>query len=188
MKKKISILVVAATLLAAPAFAQSDSEMSGPNPALSSTPKAEAFVKEVAATDLFEIASAKLATQRGDDNVKAFAEKMIEDHSETTNALKELASSGKVHAELPADMTIHQTSQMKRLESLQGPAFKKQYVMDQALTHKNAALLFKRYSDGGDNPDLQAFAKKYLAAIQMHWQMTQQLNKAAASTDQSPAR
>jgi putative membrane protein len=186
--KRILVLVVAAFLLTAPAFAQSNNEISGPNPGLSSTPTAEMFFKEAAATDLFEIASATLATQRGDDNVKAFAEKMIADHSETTNALKELVSSGKVHAELPADMTIHQTSQMKRLESLQGAAFKKQYVIDQALTHKNAALLFKRYSDGGDNPDLQAFAKKYLPAIQMHWQMTQQLSKAAASPDQSPAR
>lgn len=186
--KKILVLFVAAVLSTAPAFAQSDNEMSGPNPALVSTPKAEEFVKEAAATDLFEIASAKLATQRGDDNVKAFAEKMIADHSETTNALKELVSSGKVSAELPPEMTIHQHSQMKRLESLQGAAFKKQYVIDQALAHKNAALLFKRYSDGGDNPDLQAFAKKYLPAIQMHWQMTQQLNKAPANTDQSPER
>lgn len=186
--QKISLLVVAAIVLTAPAFAQSDNEMSGPNPALGSTPNAEAFVKETVATDLFEIASATLATQRGDDNVKAFAEKMIADHSETTSALKELVSSGKVHAELPAEMTIHQTSQMKRLESLQGAAFKKQYVTDQTLAHKNAALLFKRYSDGGDNPDLQAFAKKYLPAIQMHWQMTQQLSKAPAHTDQSPAK
>ena len=69
--KKILVLFVAAVLLTAPAFAQSDSEMSGPNPALGSTPKAEEFAKEAAATDLFEIASSKLATQRGDDNVKA---------------------------------------------------------------------------------------------------------------------
>jgi putative membrane protein len=186
--KNILVLTVAAVLVTVPAFAQSNNEISGPNPALSSTPTAEMFVKEAAATDLFEIASARLATQRGDDNVKAFAKKMIEDHSETTNALKELVSSGKVHAELPAEMTIHQTSQMKRLESLQGAAFKKQYVTDQTLAHKNAALLFKRYSDGGDNPDLQAFAKKYLPAIQMHWQMTQQLSKAPAHTDQSPAK
>jgi putative membrane protein len=103
--KKILVLVVAAVLLSAPAFARSDNEMGGPNPALGSTPKAETFVKEAAATDLFEIASAKLATQRGDDNVKAFGEKMIADHTETTNALKELVSSGKVHSQLPSTIT-----------------------------------------------------------------------------------
>jgi hypothetical protein len=74
--KKILLLVVAAVLLTAPAFSQSDNKISGPNPALGSTPKAEEFVKEAAATDLFDIASAKLATQRGDDNIKAFAEKV----------------------------------------------------------------------------------------------------------------
>ncbi|HEY2210824.1 MAG TPA: DUF4142 domain-containing protein [Bradyrhizobium sp.] len=45
---------------------------------------------------------------------------------------------------------------------------------------------FKRNSDRGDNPDLRAFAKKYLPAIQMHWQMTQRLNMAPTNTDQSP--
>jgi putative membrane protein len=179
--KKISILFVTAVLFAAPAFAQSDQERSAAGPDLGTTPKAEEFVKEAAATDLFELASAKLATQRGDDNVNSFAEKMITDHTETTDALKELVSSGKVHAELPTEMTIHQTTQIKRLESLQGAAFKKQYVIDQALAHKNAALLFHRYSIGGDNPDLQAFAKKYLPTIQMHWQMTQELNNAPAT-------
>jgi putative membrane protein len=84
------------------------------------THRAEDFVKEAAATDLFELASAKLATQRGDDNVKSFAEKMITDHTETADALKGLVSSGKVHAELPAEMSIHQSTQIKRLESLRG--------------------------------------------------------------------
>jgi putative membrane protein len=178
--QKITLLAVAAFLLTAPALAQSDNEMSSHTPALGTTLMAEDFVKEASATDLFELASARLATQRGDDNVKLFAEKMIADHTETTEALKELVSSGKVHAELPAEMTTQQDLQIKRLESLEGPAFQKQHVIDQALTHKNAALLFHRYSIGGDNPNLQAFAKRYLPAIQMHWQMTQELNKAGA--------
>jgi putative membrane protein len=154
--QKIPVLVVAAILFTVPAFAQSENDMSEPNPALRGTPKAEEFVTEAAATDLFELASAKLATQRGDDDVKSFAEKMIADHTETTNALKELVTSGKVHAELPTDMTSHQNFQIQRLESLEGAAFRKQYGIDQALTHKNAALFFHRYSVAGDNPDLQA--------------------------------
>src|ERR1700759_1131167 len=171
--QKITLLAVAAFLLTAPAFAQSDNEMRDHSPALGVTPMAEDFVKEAGATDLFELASARLATQRGDDNIKFFAEKMITDHTETTDALKELVSSGKVQAKIPAEMTTQQDLQIKRLESLQGPAFPKPDGIDQALTPRKAALLLHRYSMGGDNPALQAFAKKYLPAIQMHWQMTQ---------------
>jgi putative membrane protein len=164
--KKISILLLTAVLFTAPAFAQSDKERSAASPDLGTTPKEEEFVKEAAATDLFELASAKLATQRGDDNVKSFAEKMITDHTETTDALKELVSSGKVHAELPAEMTIQQSTQIKRLESLQGAAFKKQYVIDQALAHKNAALklrLPRRDLVGMDVEMLGQLSQRHLA-------------------------
>jgi putative membrane protein len=123
--------------LAAPAVAQSGGERN----ALGAAPKAEDFVKEAAATGMFESASGKLATQRGDDNVKSFAEKMISDHIEMINDLRELISSGNVRAELPPEMTMHQSTQVRRLESLQGAAFKKQYAIDQALAHKKAALL-----------------------------------------------
>jgi putative membrane protein len=42
--------------------------------------------------------------------------------------------------------------------------------------------VFQRYAKGGDNPDLNAFAVKYLPVVQMHLQMAQELNKPTAST------
>jgi putative membrane protein len=172
--QKAAAVGLVGLLFSDPGFAQGGGERTGTG----AIPKTEDFVREVVDTSTFEIASAKLAIQRGDESVKSFAEKMIRDQDEITGELRELISSGKVHAELPTELTIHQNIQVRRLKSLQGPAFKKQYVIDQALTHKNAALLFKRYSDAGDNADLKGFAKKYLPMIQMHWQMTQQLNNA----------
>jgi putative membrane protein len=108
---KAVILAAVVVLLIAPAIAQSGEESSAVGP----RPKTEDFVKEAAGTNTFEIASGKLATQRGGDNVKPFAEKMISDH---INDLRELVSSGKVQAGLPTEMTMHQDTQMRRLESL----------------------------------------------------------------------
>ena len=48
--------------------------------------------------------------------------------------------------------------------------------------HKAAVSLFQRYAKGGDNPDLKAFAAKYLPVVQMHLKMAQDLSKAPAST------
>ena len=42
------------------------------------------FVMEAATSDMFEIASSKLAVDRADAKTKAFAQKMITDHEKTT--------------------------------------------------------------------------------------------------------
>jgi putative membrane protein len=185
--KTIAVLAAAAVLLATPAFAQSLGERSGVNSAIGISPKSADFVKEAATTDMLEIAEAKLAEQKGNEAVKPFAAKMITDHTETTNAMKALVADGKVKAQLPADMTSGQKSQLDKLSKQQGADFNRLYVRDAVSVHKAAVSVFQRYAKGGDNPDLKAFATKYLPVVQMHLQMAQELNKAPASTmGQSP--
>jgi putative membrane protein len=178
----IIVIAAAAALLAGSASAQSIGEKTGVNPALGISPKTTDFVNEAATTDMLEIAAAKLAKQRGNEDVKSFADKMITDHTETTNALKALVSSGKVHEHPPAEMTSSQNSQLDKLGRQQGADFDEQYKTDAVSVHKDAVSLFKRYSEGGDNPDLKAFAAKYLPTIQMHLDMAQKLDTSAAST------
>jgi putative membrane protein len=180
--KILPLLAAAAVLLASPAFAQSLGEKTGVNSAVGISPKTPDFVTEAATTDMLEIAEAKLAQQQGTDTVKPFAEKMITDHTETTNALKALISDGKVKAQPPADMTRSQKSQLDKLSKMHGADFNRQYARDAVSVHKTAVSLFQRYAKGGDNPDLKAFAAKYLPVVQMHLKMAQDLNKAPAST------
>jgi putative membrane protein len=180
--KIISLIAAAAVLLASPALAQSVGEKTGVNSALGITPKTADFVNEAATTDMLEIAAAKLAKQRGSEDVKAFADKMITDHTQTTNALKALVSSGKVHERPPTEMTSLQKSQLDKLGKLQGADFNEQYKSDAVSVHKDAVSLFQRYSKGGDNSDLKAFAAQYLPIIQMHLDMAQKLDARPAST------
>ncbi len=44
---------------------------------------------------MFEIASSKLAVERGDDATKAFAQQMVPDHQKTTDELKALVSAAR---------------------------------------------------------------------------------------------
>jgi putative membrane protein len=180
--KTLPLLAAAAILLATPAFAQSLGEKTGANSAIGVSPKTSDFVTEAATTDMLEIAEGKVAQQQGTDAVKPFADKMITDHTETTNAMKALVSDGKVKAQLPADMTSSQKSQLDKLGKLHGADFNKQYARDAVSVHKTAVSVFQRYAKGGDNPDLKAFAAKYLPVVQMHLKMAQDLNKAPAST------
>ena len=51
---------------------------------------------------MFEIESSKLARERADQAGKTFAARTIKDHTEISDELKALVSSGKVKASLPA--------------------------------------------------------------------------------------
>jgi putative membrane protein len=170
-------IALLALALAGPAFAQSAAEKSGVNSLIGVAPKTEDFVKEAATSDMFEIASSKLALERGDAATKAFAQQMVTDHQKTTNELKGLVTSGKVAAPLPTAMTSSQQSMLDKLNGLQGADFNKQYHADQESVHEDAVDLFKRYGDKGDNAGLKAWAATTRPALEHHLQMAKDLNK-----------
>jgi len=173
--RTLSCIAVASLLLGGVAFAQSVPEKTGINSALGIAPKTEDFVKEAAISDLFEIESSRLAQERGDADSKAFAAKMIEDHTQTSSELKALVSSGKVKADLPTQLDSTHQSKLDKLKSLNGADFNKQYDSDQVSAHKDAVSLFERYGKGGDNESLKAFAAKFLPHLQDHLKMAQDL-------------
>jgi putative membrane protein len=174
--KQLAILSLA-VVLAGPAFAQSAAEKTGVNSLIGVAPKTEDFVQEAATSDMFEIASSKLALERGDEATKAFAQQMLTDHQKTTDELKGLVASGKVKAPLPAAMTSSQQSMLDKLNGLQGADFNKQYHSDQESVHEDAVDLFKRYGDEGDNADLKAWAASTRPALEHHLMMAKDLNK-----------
>jgi putative membrane protein len=169
------LLVGAALLLTAPVMAQSVGEKTGVNSVLGIAPKTEDFVKQAAISDMFEIESSKLAEQRADADSKAFAGKMIKDHTETSTELKALVSGGKVKAEIPAAMDDAHKSKLEKLQKLNGDEFDDQYDSDQKAAHKDAVSLFERYAKGGENADLKAFASKHLPHLQEHLKMAEGL-------------
>ncbi|NTI33025.1 DUF4142 domain-containing protein [Rhizobium rhizogenes] len=174
--KPVAVISLA-LLLAAPAFAQSTTEKTGVNSLMGVAPKTEDFMQEAATSDMFEIASSKLAVERGDDATKAFARQMLTDHQKTTDELKGLIASGKIKAALPAAMTSAQKSMLDKLNGLRGADFNTQYHSDQQSAHKDVVDLFKRYGDEGDNADLKAWAASTRPALEHHLQMATDLNK-----------
>ena len=171
--------VIAAGVLAAPAYAQSVGEKTGVNSALGITPSTPDFVREAAMSDMFEIQSSQLAEQKASDQpTKTFAQKMVTDHTKTSSEVKAMVSGGKVKGvELPTDMASSQKSMLDKLKGLNGNDFTKQYHSDQVSAHKDAVSLFERYGKGGDNDDLKAWANKTLPDLQGHLKMAQDLDK-----------
>jgi len=171
--------LIAACVLAAPAYAQSVGKKTGANSALGVTPSTPDFVKEAAMSDMFEIQSSQLAEQKASDaGTKSFAQKMVADHTKTSSEVKSMVSSGKLKGvELPTDMSSSQKSMLDNLKGLIGADFTKQYHSDQVSGHKDAVSLFERYGKGGDNPDLKQWVNKTLPTLQTHLKMAQDLDK-----------
>ena len=164
-------------LLAMPAYSQSIAEKSGVNSTLGVTPTTQDFVTMAANSDMFEIQSSQLVTQKSDNKDKAFAERMIKDHTETTNKMKSLVDGGKVKVNLPTKMDSAHEAKLDKLKKLDGKDFSKQYEDMQVSAHKDAVSLFERYGKGGDNAELKTFANETLPTLKEHLKMAQDLEK-----------
>jgi len=172
-----SVATVSLLLTAGPVSSQSLGEKTGVNSALDIAPSTADFVKEVAASDMFEIAASKLAQEKGNAPEKAFATQMVTDHTKTSTELKGLVSSGKVKADLPTDLDSSGQSKLDKLKAANGKDFSSDFDSDQVSAHKDAVSLFERYAKGGDNSDLKDWAGKTLPTLKHHLEMAESLKK-----------
>jgi putative membrane protein len=175
---KLLILASSIVFLASAAFAQSVPEKAGVNSTLGIAPKTQDFVTLAAQSDMLEIDSSKLALTKSDNaKTKQFADKMIKDHTATSNELKALVTGGKVPASLPPTLDKAHQEKLDKLNKLNGRDFTKEYDYMQLAAHKDAVSMFQRYSKEGDSADLKAFAAKHLPHLQEHLKMAQALDK-----------
>ena len=174
---KRTIIAVACVLLAGPALAQSLGEKTGVNSTLGVAPTTADFVKEVAVSDMFEIASSKLAEQKGNAQEKSFAQQMVTDHTKTSGELKGLVGNGKVQATVPAALDSSHQSKLDKLKGETGKDFSSDFNSMQVSAHKDAVSLFERYAKGGDNAKLKSWAVTTLPHLQHHLDMAQALDK-----------
>jgi len=102
---------------------------------------------------------------------------MVTDHTKTSAELKAMVSSGKVKADVPADLDSSHQSKLDKLKGESGKDFSSDFDSEQVSAHKDAVSLFERYAKGGDNVDLKDWAGKTLPTLQHHLEMAQALSK-----------
>jgi putative membrane protein len=136
------------------------------------------FITAAANSDMYEIAAARIARQKATDPaVKAFAARMIHDHTLSTEGLKKAIATGAVTASLPADMDERRKGLIDNLEKAAPADFDKTYIDQQVAAHNEAASLFKGFADHGDNDALKTFATKTTPTIQDHLAMAKQIRE-----------
>lgn len=129
-----------------------------------------AFMNDAAPGGMAEVELGRLAAkQAASKDVKAFAERMIADHSKAGEELKALAQQKKVM--LPPDVLPKHKEAMAKLSKLSGAEFDKAYVKAMVEDHEKDVTAFEAEAKGATDSDVKAFAVKTLPTLNMHLQM-----------------
>ena len=131
------------------------------------------FVETVAASDMFEIESGKIAQSKATSaGLKDYAAQMVTDHTNSTAELKAAADRDDVTAGAGA-MTAEQRANLDALRAASGAAFDEAYKTQQIAAHQKALDVLRGYNVTGTAPQLKQFAAKTAPIVQGHLQMVQ---------------
>lgn len=141
--------------------------LGGNAPSAAMPTDAAGFANAVAASDMFELESAKLALAKSSDtDVKGIAQMLQRDHTQSTADLKSAASGAGITV-TPA-LDAEKQGMLDALNAASGADFDKLFMNQQRTAHQKALMLLQNYSQSGDNDALKAFAAKVQPVIEHH--------------------
>ena len=172
----VAAAALALALGAAPALAQT-STTTTTDTAAQPGQLAEAdqtFAEKAAQDSIAEIDLGELAKERaGSDEVKQFAQRMIDDHGKANEQLEEIAKTKGVA--LPTEAGEEHSKVRAELADLKGEEFDQKYMAAMAEDHQKAVDLFQKQAEEGQDPELKAFAEQTLPTIKEHLTMAQSM-------------
>jgi len=141
---------------------------SGPRLAIAQSVTDPAVFADLAASsNMFEIESSTLALDKATgDDVKAFAQHMIDDHTAAGEKMKAAAEKDGVVP--PAAMADKEQALIEKLQSADGEAFDEAYLTAQTAAHDQAVALFESFSENGRESALASFAAETLPTLEEH--------------------
>ena len=123
-----------------------------------------------------EVALSQLAdSHTSNEDVKAFAQMMVGDHTKLNTQLSDLAM--KKGVDLQEAVTKGQTKGVASLEKKTGADFDKDYIKEMVKGHKGAAELLKKEAADSKDGDFSQFAIQALPTVTEHLQKAEALEK-----------
>lgn len=168
---KLKFVLCACALAAAPAL-QAQTQAASTTAANPLPAVDRDFVQAASMSSSTEIDAAKLAAQNtGNKDVRAFARKMMLDHTKLTVQLKLAAPHG---VAVPKDNS--DTAVLDALKPLKGHVFDQAYAQKVGLEgHRQAVTAFQKEITEGQVDSLKTAAQKALPIIEDHYRMAQTL-------------
>ena len=135
------------------------------------------FVTKIGASDMYEIEAARIAlTKTTNPEVRAYAELMQRDHSQSASEMKTaISTSGQTNLQPPATLPPEKQSKLDNLRNKSVAEFDRAYIEEQIRSHQTALNLLQNYSQSGDVSQLKSFAATTVPTVQQHLQKAQSL-------------
>jgi len=138
------------------------------------------MVTDMAMANMAEIELARTAqTKSQNEQVKNFAQQMIDDHTKALNEVQQLAQAKGVT--LPAELGRTHKAKADRLGRLSGEEFDRAYMAQAGVEeHKKTHDKLSQVQARAKDPDVKALAARTLPIVDQHLNSAQQLHKSTA--------
>ena len=131
------------------------------------TPPDLDFVLKAASGGMEEVALGDLAAQKvQSQQLKELAQLIVQDHTTANQELMQVAGSKGI--QVPETTSTASQTVAASMSELNGQEFDLAYVMQQQGAHLATVALFDFAANHAMDPDVKAFAQKYLPKIQAH--------------------
>ena len=142
------------------------------------------FVKKALEGNLAEVQMGQLALEKSnDDQVKQFAQRMVDDHGKMQEQLKPVAE--QLGVKVPDGPSKGQMKNLDKMKALSGDAFDHAYIKDMVKDHKSDDSEFKQEAQSTQNPQLKQLVMQNDQIIESHLQQIQQLAKSKGTTEKA---
>jgi putative membrane protein len=134
------------------------------------------FVKKAMQGSIAQVQLGQLTLQKSsNDQVKKFAQKMIDDHTKLNEQMKPVAQ--QLRVDIPTEVSKKDKSLIGKMQTLSGPAYDQAYIKDMVKDHKQDLNEFQMEASNGHDPSVKDAAMQGSKIISDHLQMAQQLAK-----------
>jgi len=134
------------------------------------------FVAMAASGGMHEVELGKIAAGRAkNEDVKKFAQKMVDDHSKANDELRAAAKEAAIP--VPDKMLEKHQKDVDTFKNYKGDNFDRDYVSHMVKDHEQDVKLFTRASKEAKNPQVKAFAQKTLPVLQGHLEQVKKIQE-----------
>lgn len=128
------------------------------------------FMMMLATGGMNEITLSQTALAKSaNEEVKTFAQKMVDDHTMAGDELKALAATKNVT--LPMEADAKHMAMNTKLQGMTGSSFDMEYMKAMVKDHEATVALLQKESNNGKDAEAKAFAAKLLPTVQGHLDM-----------------
>lgn len=130
----------------------------------------------MALANMSEIEASRLAQTKGQsEQVKNFAQQMIDDHTKALTEVQQLAQTKGVT--LPTQLDRQHKAKADKLGALSGDAFDKAYLAQTGVAdHKKTHGMLRQAQNRAKDPDIKALAARLMPTVDQHLNSAQQMH------------